>query len=290
MANKDQTKRNLCAAITSEASCPVQRCGWREVRSMPPRTQWHPATDRLVGTDVYGTPFNDKDPWSVKYDHTIFDQFMFTTGDLTQWLVATRDSVIGGWYQDQLRPILKSSKNANPHAAKWYRRESGFLEDPWVGLGDYWSFRHEILYGGASLGHNIEMPSTRGGARVFIRDSTANTDPVCLGPDTVPQRVGCQWTPAAATSVQTGSYCAVDAYVLDRLGQTTLAECNQACFNMPGCVNFAHGTSRCDLLKAGCTYAAEAGTNCYKVANTVEPATTLDVCTVQQTSRVLEST
>ena len=33
--NKVETKRNQCSGISSKSSCPAQKCGWREVRSVP---------------------------------------------------------------------------------------------------------------------------------------------------------------------------------------------------------------------------------------------------------------
>ena len=107
---------------------------------------------------------------------------MFTTGDLSRWLVCTKDSIIG-WYSNGYRPILRSSRNANPYVARWYRRTPYNPEDPWVSLGNY---NDEILYGANSINMNYGLSNSRGGAKVFIRDSTANTDPICLSPDTIP--------------------------------------------------------------------------------------------------------
>jgi hypothetical protein len=46
----------------------------------------HPATDGLAGTDSYGIP---GDPaWSTVYSHLVYDEFLFITGNLEQWLVS----------------------------------------------------------------------------------------------------------------------------------------------------------------------------------------------------------
>jgi hypothetical protein len=98
--------------------------------------RWHPATDQLVGTDVYGTEAEATNDWSVEFESRSFDQFLFTTSDCAKWLVAEKDSVLG-WYSNEDRDILRSSISEEAYTAKWYRRE-GSLEDPWISLNDHW--------------------------------------------------------------------------------------------------------------------------------------------------------
>ena len=95
---------------------------------------WHSATDQLVGTDVYGTPGSGS--FSIRFDHLNFNQFLFSTGDCQKWLIATKDAVLGGFYANEPRAILKSSISATPYTARWYRRSSS-LEDPWISLTDH---------------------------------------------------------------------------------------------------------------------------------------------------------
>uniref|UniRef100_A0A0G4I4H5 EGF-like domain-containing protein n=1 Tax=Chromera velia CCMP2878 TaxID=1169474 RepID=A0A0G4I4H5_9ALVE len=88
--------------------------GWRLVRRVQSGTTWHPATDDLYGTDVYGTP-GDPDSaqtWSVRFDNETYDQFLFTTGDESVWLVANRTEVqkLGGSLTAEA-----SSSNGSPH-------------------------------------------------------------------------------------------------------------------------------------------------------------------------------
>jgi hypothetical protein len=127
---------------------------------------------------------------------------MFTTGDFTKWMVATKDSIIGGWYSNGYRSILKSSTNSLPYTARWYRRTPHNPEDPWLSLGNYAS---DVIYGANAYPGNYALPSTKGGAKVFIRDSTANRDQECLGPASVKAKKGCQWTPAAHSTIQSSS-------------------------------------------------------------------------------------
>ena len=180
MYAKNSSKINQCRAIGSIGSCPREKCGWREVRSIPVRNNWHPATDKLVGSHVYGEAYSTTEPWSVKFDNVQFDQFMFTTGDFTKWLVCTKTAIIG-WYSNGQRPVLASSSNSNPYLARWYRRTPNNPEDPWVSIGDYSS---DVIYGANNNGGNGGLRS-RGGAKVFIRDSTGNTDSGCYNPNTV---------------------------------------------------------------------------------------------------------
>jgi len=108
----------------------------------------------------------------VKFDNTIYDQYMFTSGDFSRWLVCSKDSIIG-WYSNGNRPILKSSRTSTPTYGRWYRRTPYNPEDPWVSLGNY---NDEVIYGANSHGGNDSILRYKGGAKVFIRDSTSNYD------------------------------------------------------------------------------------------------------------------
>ena len=71
--------------------------GWTLVRRVAPPTRthgvypsptWHPATDRLAGTDVYGSKPCDevaaqstKESFSIAFQSIPFDEFLFATGD-----------------------------------------------------------------------------------------------------------------------------------------------------------------------------------------------------------------
>ena len=104
-----------------------------------------------------------------------FDQFLFATGDEQKWLIADKNTVIGGYYSDSPRTILKSSSSADSYTAKWYRRE-GSQEDPWVSLTDHSgaAAAGDILYGGNSYGgtHASAVLPNHNGANVFVRNAS----------------------------------------------------------------------------------------------------------------------
>jgi hypothetical protein len=84
--------------------------GWELVRRVKPGNSWHPATDQLRGTDVYGTFVNDgtvDSTFSIAYDIDQVKDFLFITGDGEKWLVASAFAVTNDetWYQDDPRNI-----------------------------------------------------------------------------------------------------------------------------------------------------------------------------------------
>jgi hypothetical protein len=64
--------------------------GWTVRRFVPGNGKWHPATDYLVGTDVYGTTGSTTDAWSIEYKSDDFDQFLLMNGDGTKWMIMSR--------------------------------------------------------------------------------------------------------------------------------------------------------------------------------------------------------
>ena len=77
--------------------------GWTLVRHAPGGVNtWHPATDNLVGTEVYGdytTGPMSRRPWSIDFELAVpvFDEYLFSSGDCTIWLVAKKQDVIGDY-------------------------------------------------------------------------------------------------------------------------------------------------------------------------------------------------
>ena len=63
----------------------------------------------------------DENNWSIKFSHMAFNQFLFTTGDRTKWLIAYKDQVLG-FYANAPRKVVKSSKYPSGNAPLWYRR------------------------------------------------------------------------------------------------------------------------------------------------------------------------
>ena len=83
--------------------------GWELVRRVKPGTAWHPATDRLKGTEVYGTlPYSNAQTadatFSISFSDTSFTHFLFATGDEQVWLVCTKEAAVGGYYVGE-RPV-----------------------------------------------------------------------------------------------------------------------------------------------------------------------------------------
>jgi hypothetical protein len=134
-----------CAAGTYES-------GWTLVRRVPAGNAWHPATDGLVGTVVYGTySSNPQDNnigtgWSINFETAVpgYDQFRFATGDGQVWLITTKAG-IGGllvtpneYYSDSQRAIISSSESSTPYTTNWYYR-SGVSVDPLIAPVDHGS-------------------------------------------------------------------------------------------------------------------------------------------------------
>lgn len=149
--------------------------GWTRVRHVEAGNTWHPARDRLSGTETYGGEGHDSS-WSVSFASRVpnFDQFLFATGDCQKWLAADKDEVIGEYYANSPRRILASSTSDTPYHARWYNR-AGALEDPWISLTDHGDAigRGDILYGENRFGHAhaANVLPFHDGADVYIRAS-----------------------------------------------------------------------------------------------------------------------
>ena len=78
---------------------------------------WHPATDQLNGTDVYGPKLNqfrrENKVWSVDFENEVpgYNQFLFATGDCQKWMTMTKAEAAGSTYANA-RAILQSSNLA----------------------------------------------------------------------------------------------------------------------------------------------------------------------------------
>lgn len=147
--------------------------GWRLVRFLPgTATAWHPVNDNLVGTTTYGTAYDYSNAFSVEFGE--FDEFMFSNGNMRNWLHATRDQVIGQTYDNAQRTIIKSSKSSVSYKARWYNRSNG--HDPLITIED-WSVsssgdKHGVLYIENSYNGHEEYFGNSGGMCVFVRKYT----------------------------------------------------------------------------------------------------------------------
>ena len=72
---------------------------------MPAGSSWHPATDTLAGTAVYGDSSNDSVAWSIPFDLSRVEKFKFAAGDGQKWLVANKYDVNGSYYSNSGRMI-----------------------------------------------------------------------------------------------------------------------------------------------------------------------------------------
>ena len=89
-------------------------------------------------------------------------------GDGSKWLIATKDAVIGDFYSNKDRRIIKSSRIDDAHTAKWYHRADQVV-DPWVSLSDHAGGSDSMVYGeGASTDHKASVRDNNG-ANVYIR-------------------------------------------------------------------------------------------------------------------------
>jgi hypothetical protein len=170
-------------ACTCNAGTYWYQNDWTLVRRVPAGNAWHPATDGLVGTDVYGTyssnPVDNNigTGWSINFESAVpgYNEFKFATGNEQVWLITTK-AAIGGllvtpneFYSYALRDIIASSDSSTPYQARWYYRSTD-PPDPWITVGDN-DPANKILYAEASYSGapQINILNSRNGANVFIR-------------------------------------------------------------------------------------------------------------------------
>ena len=118
-------------------TCVYASCGWKLKRYLPKdSTSWHPATDQLTGTDVYGTEGDNTMAWAIEFAGEIFDQFLFMTNDLQNYVI--HDKIIfdpGIWFTGEIKDNIRSSISPSaPGTNKVYFREN-YPCDPHISLG-----------------------------------------------------------------------------------------------------------------------------------------------------------
>ena len=176
-------KFNEFKSIVNTAKAGPQKCdsnvvgdGWQLVRHVPASSsEWHPATDNLVGTDQYGiySTSNDAPAFSTKYDDISYNEFLFASGDCSKWLIAMKDEVLrqgGGPFEAK---ICSSDQNPSIHVSNWWNRPT-VVTDPWI-VNTY--SIPEVLYGEGSITDHPDIRTNYDGADVYIRYA----DPVCNG-------------------------------------------------------------------------------------------------------------
>jgi hypothetical protein len=99
--------------------------GWALVRRTTGNA--HPATDALAGTDSYGAPSTDPvggAAFSVPFEAAApgWDELLLATGSCSHWMVMTKAAATGGWFDGEMREVLRSHASAGRYHAAAYRR------------------------------------------------------------------------------------------------------------------------------------------------------------------------
>ena len=76
--------------------------GWSLVRHAPNETTWHPSSDRLQGSEVYGVaskgPEGDE-AWSIDFESTLpnYDEILIASGNCKNWLILDKGALTGNY-------------------------------------------------------------------------------------------------------------------------------------------------------------------------------------------------
>jgi len=160
------------AKNTENGCLPIDGGGWKLVRYVPSGNTFHPATDKLAGTDVYGNPRDMSKAWSVSFSTTNRHrlQFLFAFGNCDKWLIADADVVLDDAWDYAQRSIYKSSRFYYRYTAGWYKR-SRQKADPQISLEDHAVSRplKDVLYVESSWVAKDFGGNYHNGASVYIR-------------------------------------------------------------------------------------------------------------------------
>lgn len=164
----------------SDCAASINGGGWTLVRHCPAGKTWHTATDQLKGTQVYGKQGSslDKKAWSIRFDATPFEEFLFATGDCKLWLVAKKSEVTGSYYLNKPRQVIKSSlksKKGKQYSAKWSRR-LGKKQDPVISLENNKRAisTGTVVYSESSAGgERASVLRKHKGANVYVRQAAS---------------------------------------------------------------------------------------------------------------------
>jgi hypothetical protein len=149
---------------------------WRLVKHLPSdATAWY-FDDDLDGHRSLGDPADDTQAWQIPFSGV--DEFLFSSGDKTTWLITTRDAAIGEEYGGIKRDILQSSIRSTPYQAIWWHQSADGPQSPYFSLTDYDDAlsNDQIVYGEdctTSLPADCAVRSAPiarlGGMNVFVR-------------------------------------------------------------------------------------------------------------------------
>eukprot|EP01083_Nonionella_stella_P019334 53772_1 len=157
-----------CAAQTSTCT-DIHGGDWTLVRHA--YNAWHPATDNLAGTDVYGTYDNDPQStsnWSISYSGALEDDgssvFMFSNGDCSEFLITSSDPFISQ-NNPYLARIIASHYDTN------YNVIWSYTSSPWLSWQN--TSVVTLLYGEASNTNHLDRFNVDGAdlsVNVWIRN------------------------------------------------------------------------------------------------------------------------
>jgi hypothetical protein len=89
-----------------------------------PGSKWHPAADQLRGDVEYGKPNDKSNSWSIKFNEMTFNQFLFTSGDYTKWVISSKSELLNsGFFSNEQKMVLRtSSSTGSVSFVNWYFR------------------------------------------------------------------------------------------------------------------------------------------------------------------------
>ncbi|KAK3256439.1 hypothetical protein CYMTET_34426 [Cymbomonas tetramitiformis] len=158
---------------------------WFLVRRVRPGNHWHPSTDNLAGTEpVYGhcdANYSAAATFGIPFSTFFYDQFLFTSGDLSEYAVVN----VGEVYDEPMSSVWRvttdqskwgfqgemqvSSLSTVPYNVTWYLRE-GKPEDPILSTGNVGDYKPATyVYAEASATNFAQDLASLSGANVFIR-------------------------------------------------------------------------------------------------------------------------
>ena len=95
---------------------------WTQVKHLPASSMtWYTSEDNLRGTFVTGDPAIATAEWSLNFEHSDYDKFIFASGDWSIWLQADKTEVgPGGNYpRSSPRNVINSSSSLTPYTSDW---------------------------------------------------------------------------------------------------------------------------------------------------------------------------
>jgi hypothetical protein len=158
--------------------------GWTLVAHNTNTVGWMNIDSNLTPSYSYGNyqpnPLSNSQ-FYMNFASFEFSEFLFATGDNTNWLVTPKESFYNPWCErcDDTNcsiNITASSCSAQPFIAQWCMRHQ-YAADPWVTLGNHgggcgYAYAQNTLYGEGGYNdpnYHQSLKNNHQGANVFIR-------------------------------------------------------------------------------------------------------------------------